>query len=472
MSDIDPTPTTPTTIGDRLSWLRGDMNAKLDTIISKLDSINTTLSNGAFNPTPIVDAITNLRGVGPENTLKSLNQSIWNIAGTAPGASLLDLKTVLQKIVDTLGDPSSISPTNITVRGLLDNIQGLLDVIRGQWAAGEGLSAYSLMDAIYLLQVQELAQFNTSVVTPTMKDLLMTISQQQALIAANTTNPLLALPTDCCATPLMNTGSFFQDTTAVFVTPVTIATWPGTLGGDFTVDYDVISAAYTTIHCTDWTKYRIYVASKADSFGVTPGRGERYSCNQWITLAIPEGGIGMSGAEFNVDKANDLKVYICTVDPVFGSCPTVFDDPFIPTTWADHTPAGQPAGYWWEMTGYNSGGITWSLDMVMPNATDAMGQNPLTRNAFMITPATPTSGNNLCIQWIDGREGESLYLAQWRLTGGVWMADGLIGPWNDVSGGILVRVPMGNTVAYTMVASGTYTTPPNARFSLSYLVPV
>lgn len=322
-----------TALESQITTQHGEITSRLDTIIEKLGAINTTITT--FDTTPIVNAIDDMRGKvvgvtpgatllqlldeivalrgtgGPETTLRSINQSIWAIAGPAPGAALTDLKTILQKIVDTLGDPSSISPLHITVRGLLDDI-------RSQWSSGAGLSAYNLLDAHYLLQAQLLAQFNESVVVPTMKDLLMTISQQQAIIALNTTNPLTAMPVDGCATPLVSTGEFFLDTTVAFVTPVTVALWPETPGGDFSSSYDIAMAGYPRIHCADWTAYRIYVASKADTFGVIAGRGDRYPCNQWVVLSVPEGLI--SGAVFNVHLNLGLKVYIC---PLPSSVPTL-----------------------------------------------------------------------------------------------------------------------------------------------------
>jgi hypothetical protein len=327
-----------TVLESQITTQHGEIKSRLDAIIEKLGTINTTITNnGTFDTAPIVNAIDNLRGKvidvtpgatllqvlneivalrgtgGPETTLRSINQSIWAIAGPPPGAALTDLKSILQKIVDTLGDPSSISPLNITVRGLLDDI-------RSQWASGAGLSAYNLLDAHYLLQAQLLAQFNTNVVLPTMKDLMLDINRQQAIIAANTTNPLTAMPVDGCAAPLVSTGSFFLDTTVGFVTPVTVALWPETPGGDFTSSYDIAMAGYPRIHCTDWTAYRIYVASKADTFGVVSGRGDRYPCNKWIVLSVPEGLI--SGAVFNVHLNLGLTVYICPIQAATPSaCP-------------------------------------------------------------------------------------------------------------------------------------------------------
>lgn len=285
------------------------VQTRLDMIIEKLDAVNTTLTNnGAFDVTPIVNAIESLRGEGPENTLKSVNQSIWNLAGPAPGTTLTDIKSAISIIEQTLD-------ANLPL------IIGRLIDIFGQWDGGKGMTAYNLLDGIYTndaaavaILVRLIAQFDTSIVLPTMKDLLLTISQQQAQQIALAENPLTTIPADVCAAPLVSTGSFFQDTSMVTVDPVTFATWPATPGGDFSASYDITMDAHPILHCSNWTNYRIYVASKADSFGVITGRGTRYPCNQWVILDIPEGLIGIGGAAFNVARANDLKVYICPVN--------------------------------------------------------------------------------------------------------------------------------------------------------------
>jgi hypothetical protein len=317
-------------IDERTQLILNDMGTlkdKLDIIIARLGDIYTiTSNNGGFDAAPIVEAIIAMRGEGVENTIHSINQSLWNIAGPAPGTNL----TQLADTIAALGGGSS-----------------LLDLFN-LWDPGAGMTPYNLLDAIYIaltnsgltqsaandILVRLIAQFDTSVVTPTMKDLLMTISAQQAQLVANTENQLNAPPPDCCAEPLTSTGTFYQDTTIASISPVTFATWPETPGGDFTSSYDITMDAHVLLHCTDWTAYRIYVASKADSFGVITGRGTRYPCNQWITLAIPEGIIG--GAAFNVDRANALKVYICGVNDT-GVCAGYSQSDYIDSTGWDTT---------------------------------------------------------------------------------------------------------------------------------------
>ena len=138
MSDVDPTPETPVTIGDRLGWWRGDMDArfitlgtKLDTIITKLDGILTALtsSNGNIDAAPIVSAIEAMRGTGTNNTLAKL-YGLWNPGSGMLPYDLLDnnyLKTIelvslLTKSNNALGAEPHDSLELGTVRGFLSAI--------------------------------------------------------------------------------------------------------------------------------------------------------------------------------------------------------------------------------------------------------------------------------------------------------------------------------------------------------------
>jgi hypothetical protein len=299
--------TLETTLGAQHTALLG----RLDSIITKLDALNATATAGSFNATPVVAAIEALGGKtgtlpgstllqlynemvalrgtgGPETTIRSINQSLWALAGAAPGKSLADIYNMLNPVFGA-------TPLNI-----FDNIYIALTDNGATEAAANAIL------------VRLIEQFDSGFVYPTMKDLLISVNNQAKALVTNTQNPLKNGPDGCCATPLTSTGGFYVETTAVFITPVTNATWPQTPGGDFTADYDLVHQNYLKIHCTDWSKYRIYVASKADSFGVVMGHGERFATNTWLTLSIPEGP-AFAGASFNVDRANDLKVYICPV---------------------------------------------------------------------------------------------------------------------------------------------------------------
>jgi hypothetical protein len=474
-----------TALETQLTTQNSAILSRLDDIITKLGTINTTLTNnGTFDTTPIVNAISDLRGNAmgiTSDTIYSLNKSIWNLAGPAPGAALTDLKSVLQKIVDTLGDPSTTFPQTYTVRQLLAEI-------KAAWDNGAGITPYNLLDAIYLaitanglteadanaILVRLIAQFDTSVIYPTMKDLLLTISQQQAQLAVLAGNPLTTVPADICAAPLVSTGRFFQDTGIVMVAPVTFATWPAAPGGEFTASYDLTMDAYPILHCANWPAYRIYVASKADSFGVITGRGTRYPCNQWITLDIPETGI-ITGAAFNVDRSSDLKVYICgSGDPILGGCPAAATDPLIPSGWRIPAVGDQ----FWEMaSGYNNGGVTWALDIDVPHATGMSVGDAPSRPAFIITAGVGTA--DVCAAWTSARASEYLHLQHWQLLAGAWVLVGstpfrVVGV-DGATGSNNVTIYAGEAHAYTITAvypAGEMPqTPPTATVQISYLPP-
>jgi hypothetical protein len=83
--------------------------------------------------TEVLAAVAALRGAGPENTLKSLNQSIWNLAGPAPGATLAELLAALQAGGAGASDPNvaallaaigtlASNPSGYTVKDLLGRI--------------------------------------------------------------------------------------------------------------------------------------------------------------------------------------------------------------------------------------------------------------------------------------------------------------------------------------------------------------
>jgi hypothetical protein len=250
-----------------------------------------------------------LRGEGPENTLKSINQSLWDIAGPAPGTTLTDLYGLLSKINNGIGGwPDGYTPPGgiplLNARELLSQINNsasFLSLIFDATGYGGNETLLSTLSDLLL-------QFNTSVVYPTMKDLMLTISQQQAQIVANTAGPY-GPPKGACSAPLTSTGTQIDPISAFVVTPTTIALWPETLPAgwdDFTIG---ISG---NISCTDWTQYRVYVASEATTFGFVTSDATRFPTNQWVVLDLT---LGAGITRFTVDgQGVNLVVYICPVN--------------------------------------------------------------------------------------------------------------------------------------------------------------
>jgi hypothetical protein len=121
MSDVDPTPDTPVTIGDRLGWFRGDLDARLDAL----------RGTPATSLADLVAAIADIQGTVPYNTLADLHAKMEAVRAAVANLSitngyLVDIKAALglvhQDLLDLRSDtgsgPSGYLAT-MTVRGLL-----------------------------------------------------------------------------------------------------------------------------------------------------------------------------------------------------------------------------------------------------------------------------------------------------------------------------------------------------------------
>jgi hypothetical protein len=131
MPDVDPTPDTPVTIGDRLGWWRGDLDTKLDTIVTKLDGILTALTtaNGNIDAAPIVTAIQALAGPAPGKTITDLYALFSYGSGIRPYnlldnqyLKLIDIVDLLTKSNAALGAVPYNSLELASVRGLLSSL--------------------------------------------------------------------------------------------------------------------------------------------------------------------------------------------------------------------------------------------------------------------------------------------------------------------------------------------------------------
>jgi len=511
-----------TAIGANTVQLSADLTGvktRLDTIIEKLGGINTTLSNnGTVDTASIVDAINNLRGNsvetandtlysinkslwnlagtapgasllqlleeiqalrgtgGPETTLRSINQSLWNLAGPAPGASLIELNTTLEKIVDTLGDPAFIDPIGLTVRGLLE-------AIRAQWESGQGLSAYNLLDTIYQSLVASgttqsaskdiltrlIYQFDVSVVTPTMKDLMLVIADNTteiagntADIADNTTDPTKKTPAGACASPLMSTGTEVDPISNTLIAPVTIATWPTPLPAGWP---DFSTNGYN-ISCTDWSKYRVYVASRASTFGLVSFMNQRYPTNQWLSVDPGE-------AHFTVDGAGiDIKVSICPIDSGTGGGGGGDPNPNLDL---NPDPGGCSAAAWayesriteFEVLGsFSNGLIDYNvyapLMPLVPELLEYEGGNPTIArvpDAFVNLPAN--SRVQLCMSW--DFTGNDVWSEVRELRGNDVFIVGLptVFPISNLVGKVSYLMQSQNVVSYRFAAPANIGMPSN-----------
>ncbi len=276
-----------------------------------------------------------LRGTGgPETTLRSINQSIWALAGAAPGATLAQLKAAIEALAGgkSLAALWSLwTPGAGTPYALLESSDTALQELKALWSPqGEGYSPYVLLNNLYQailangltetdakdILTRIIAQLDTGTVTPTIKDLLMTMSDQQAQLVSNTADPFDS-PVGCCEMPFMSSGVAFQPVDAYFLDPQTYATWPDLVPAPFNANITTsrgltgVFMGTTHINCEHWSEYRIYVASNASQFGLNWPTPQRFNTNEWITLSTS--GWLSSDLAFFVEGSDRLTVYICPV---------------------------------------------------------------------------------------------------------------------------------------------------------------
>lgn len=146
MSDIDPTPETPVTIGDRLGWWRGALDAQLaalrGTPASDLAALATALTAlrgtpasdlaavaaavAALRGTPASDlaavaaAVAALRGANNATLSSLLTESQFDTQSQLQNGILLDVQQVLDDIKTAIGTPTGDATT--TALGYLSQI--------------------------------------------------------------------------------------------------------------------------------------------------------------------------------------------------------------------------------------------------------------------------------------------------------------------------------------------------------------
>lgn len=310
-----------TELGGKLDTLNTNLGGKLDTVIEKLEAIRVavTSASGVIEAAPIVAAIEALRGSGPENTIRSVNQSVWNIAGPAPGKSLTDLYS--------LWNPGNgIIPYN-----LLDNLYLQLVALNNSFGEPTGDATTTLLGI--LLSVRHALTYDTSNLE-TLYSLVRNINQSvnlpasvddtvlgllyKLLLQARATNaildPIAVEPPDSCASPYISTGTvYYQNTGDILpgislLYPGTFATFSGEAPTGITILND-LSGNPIVLQASDWTNYRVYVASTANTFGVNVTSAQRLATNTWLTLSANL--LAAGKLTFYVDGSDSLKVYVC-----------------------------------------------------------------------------------------------------------------------------------------------------------------
>jgi hypothetical protein len=279
----------------------------------------------------LMTEIAALRGTGgPETTLRSINQSIWALAGPTPGVTLTQLKAAIEALMGT-GPENTLKSINQSIWNLAGSAPGRsLTDLYNLWNPGEGISPYNLLDGLYTnlitngqtetaakeILVRLIAQFDTATVTPTMKDLLMTISSQQAQLVSNTASPFNG-PVGCCETPFRSITVKYLETNALYIDAKTHAIFPDTAPTGFDIEIVQTSGFGLSQLKADWSQYRVYVASNAVQFGMRFAV-ERYPTNQWITFYEDNRIPLIPGWDFFVEGDNRLDVYICPISAPLG----------------------------------------------------------------------------------------------------------------------------------------------------------
>lgn len=323
-----------TDLSAKFSGLETTLVGKLDVVIARLDSVITALtsSSGNIDAAPIVAAIESMRGVGPENTIKSLNQSVWNIAGQAPGKSLAEIYTLLvanhaangiylaaigadtDATATALGVPTGDATT--TALGMLYSLQYALTY--------KGANAANLFGTISAINDAIGGVPNSSLALTTVRGLI-----SQLMSAVGKTNKLLdpisASPVDLCQTPFISNGTSYQGTGIelagiTLLSPVTVATWPNNPPSGITVSFELLIGD-SKLQSADWGNWRIYVASSASLFGVVAGSSQRFVTNSWVSMPSPN-----AIYTIFVDGNAALTAYICpSAQLVEGIAPTGTD---------------------------------------------------------------------------------------------------------------------------------------------------
>jgi hypothetical protein len=374
--------------------------------------------------------------------------AIWGLAGPAPGVNLTQIAALLTKISNGIGGfpDGATLPGGVAIlsaREYLSQINTSAAFLSILLDATGYAGSETILSTLKLL----LEQFNTSVVYPTMKDLMMSLNGNIALITGNTADPMEVTPVGICVTPFTSVGTIAVPVSGVVVQPITVAMWDFSSTTEF--EQGLISHTIrVTVEPAVWTGYRFYVASIASLCGVKMLWNTRYPTNQWFTL-VDE---GFGELQFTVDGENDLKVYICGANSPLANCSDSPLDPLIPSGWRKPS----PTDIYWEMgSGYNNGGITWTVDVNVPHATGWGVGDIATRPAFSITTDAFGPDANICMSWEGLRPTEYIRIWEWKVGAGGWEQGMTINDsatQNMASGAITFHnVKSGMNYAYTVV---------------------
>jgi hypothetical protein len=230
--------------------------------------------------------------VGSSGDSTDIRQAIWNLAGPAPGASLVDLLTAIQA-----GNAEWDSGAGITAYNLLDALRSeavtrnnLLQQIDAEWDAGAGITPYNLLDSIRseVIAMVQCCEAQSGGVTP----------------------PPPGDEGACAGSEYVSSGMEEITDPSSNETGI-VATWSTV--PDHVQLFDGRKLAPGS---TGWDGYSVWVQSTATSFRLNLVDSNRYPTNQWIDLSS----FGSTLLFFAVDVSHSLSVTLC-VSSVSGVVP-------------------------------------------------------------------------------------------------------------------------------------------------------
>lgn len=121
--DVDPTPGTPVTLGDRLAWFRGDVQAQSADQLAALEALAGV---PAASLADLVTAIAALRGLSNTNLGQLLSEDGYVNAQVQLQGRLLDIEERLDRLQAGIGAVPYESLELGSVRGYLASILGVL----------------------------------------------------------------------------------------------------------------------------------------------------------------------------------------------------------------------------------------------------------------------------------------------------------------------------------------------------------
>lgn len=257
----------------------------------------------------IRDGLLDLRGyTGERLTLVEIRDAIQALAGPYPGATLTDVRNAIFGMQGPVGNQATLADLlepwdagqGITAYNLLDALRSeaitrnnLLEQIEAEWDSGAGITPYNLLDALR----------STSI----------TIQECICNLALGPSGPPQTGEDACSGTTLTSNGMIPDTISSELRNTVT---FPNNLPPQlqFTIDYVIETASGYT-----WDGISVWVTSSANTFTATDPLYTPHPTNEWVDLSS----YGTSPLKFSVPDGETIEVTLCAStinDPTPGDC--------------------------------------------------------------------------------------------------------------------------------------------------------